>query len=265
MSPKVLHVLLRLVLPLLLVLGACTPGGDAQEAVPTEPPRPGQCRMLTAEQVGAPVDDTEPVGCDEPHTAQTYATGTFPRDVAGDEIDDEALGEHLFADCNSRFRAFVGRGDESLVMRSTVTWSWFRPPQAAWDAGARWWRCDVVGGGEQSPALLELPADAEDLLAGKPDDRWLACADGPTVSSAPTVPCSQEHTWRAVTTIVLGDAAAEYPGDDVVRARTRAFCSGSVEAWLGYPVAYDYGYSYFGETEWAAGNRRSICWARTAK
>ena len=93
------------------------------------------------------------------------------------------------------------------------------------------------------------------------------------------IPCSEEHTWRAVTTIVLGEPDEEYPGDKVVAgercteemggadkvvaARTRDYCSDSVGAWLNYPVDYDYGYTWFHEAEWEAGNRRSICWART--
>jgi hypothetical protein len=49
----------------------------------------------------------------------------------------------------------------------------------------------------------------------------------------------------------------------VVEARSRDFCSKSVGAWLDYPVDYDFGYSWFHQPEWSAGNRRSVCWART--
>jgi hypothetical protein len=28
-------------------------------------------------------------------------------------------------------------------------------------------------------------------------------------------------------------------------------------------VDYDYGYTWFHQAEWKAGNRRSICWAKT--
>jgi hypothetical protein len=66
-----------------------------------------------------------------------------------------------------------------------------------------------------------------------------------------------------VTTIVLGKADDDYPGDRLVEVRTRDFCSESVGAWLNYPVDYDYGYTWFHEAEWKAGNRRSICWAKT--
>ena len=77
------------------------------------------------------------------------------------------------------------------------------------------------------------------------------------------VPCSQKHDWRAVTTIKLGETGDPYPGDRLVQVKTRDFCSESVGAWLGYPVDYDFGYTWFHEAEWQAGNRRSVCWAKT--
>ena len=59
------------------------------------------------------------------------------------------------------------------------------------------------------------------------------------------------------------DNETEYPGDRLVEVRSRDFCSDSVGAWMNYPVDYEFGYTYFRRAEWAAGNRRSICWART--
>ena len=177
-------------------------------------------------------------------------------------VDDPALGSYVFDACERKFAKFLG-GNESLVMRATVTWAWFRPTQDAWDEGARWWRCDVVGGGEESNALVSLPKTAKGILLGVPDDRWTVCVNGPTVADSVKIPCSEKHNWRAVTTIVLGKDDDDYPGDRVVEIRTRDFCSDSVGAWLYYPVDYDYGYTWFHEAEWKAGNRRSICWART--
>ena len=77
------------------------------------------------------------------------------------------------------------------------------------------------------------------------------------------IPCSRPHDWRAISTIVVDDASAPYPGDRLVQVRSRDFCSASVGALLGYPVDYDFGYTWFHEAEWQAGNRRSVCWART--
>ena len=120
-------------------------------------------------------------------------------------------------------------------------------------------------GFERSGKLAALPPTAEGLLLGRPDDRWLACVDAPGVTGSAKVPCSTGHTWRAVTTIVLGRPADPYPGDRLSEVRTRDYCSDSVGAWLNYPVDYDFGFAWFHAAEWRAGNRRAICWARTAQ
>lgn len=255
----------RLVLPLLLLaLASCTAiGTGASDQASVDPPQVGACRLLTPEDIQATSNDSPVVDCAERHTAETFAVGEFPDDVAGGgDIDDPALGSYVFDTCEQKFATFLG-GNESLVMRATVTWAWFRPSKDAWEQGARWWRCDVVGGGEQSTSLVDLPKTAKGILLGVPDDRWTVCVNGPTVADSVKIPCSEKHNWRAVTTIVLGKPDDDYPGDRLVEIRTRDFCSDSVGAWLNYPVDYDYGYTWFHEAEWKAGNRRSICWART--
>jgi hypothetical protein len=258
------HVLLPLVV---LGLSGCSQlglrGGD-QEPVGVQPPQLGQCRMLTPQDITRPSNDTEPVGCVKRHTAETFAVGRFPADVGPDGIDDPALGSYVFDACERRFRDWVA-GDESQVMRATITWAWFRPSEEAWNAGARWWRCDVVGGGEQSQKLITLPETTRGILRGMPGDKWTVCVDGATIDDSVKVPCSQPHGWRAVGTIVVGEPGDPYPGDKLVEARTRDSCSEWVGAWLNYPVDYDYAFTWFHRDEWQAGNRRSICWAKTSR
>jgi len=253
---------------LLVALCACSSSSgkddEGGEVDTIAAPSLGACRVLTPADVAEPSNSSPVVDCAEPHTAQTFAVGTFPAAVAKGGVDDSGLGAYIFKTCDPKFEAFLG-GDESLVMRSTLTWAWFRPSETAWEHGARWYRCDVVGGGEQSESYVELPKTAEGLLLGRPDDRWMICVDGPTVAGSVKIPCSQEHTWRAVTTIKLGEPGDPYPGDRLVEVRTRDFCSDSVGAWLNYPVDYKFGYTSFHEAEWKAGNRRSICWANTSQ
>lgn len=254
---------------LLVVLAACSSQGNAmteQDAADqVEVPELGACRSLTPEDVARPFNADEVVDCGEEHTAQTFAVGTFPKELADHVgVEDPKLGAFIYDTCSERFQSFLG-GDESLVMRSTLTWAWFRPTKAAWENGARWYRCDVVAGSETSKALRPLPKTAKGLLLGKPDDTWMSCAAGETVAKADKVPCSERHDWRAVTTIQVGREEDPYPGDRLVEVRTRDFCSDSVGAWMNYPVDYDFGYTYFHEAEWKAGNRRSICWAKTEK
>jgi len=251
----------------LLLLAGCTASGQGSNTDPAQvdavsAPELGACRVLTPDDVAQPSNATRTVDCAEPHTAQTFAVGQLPEEFDDAAYDDESLGEFAYQECSSRFQDFLG-GDESLVMRTVVSWAWFRPSEEAWDEGARWYRCDVVGGGEHSADYVDLPEEARGLLQGRVDDRWLVCANGPTVAAAARVPCSEPHTWRAVTTIKLGEPEDDYPGDRLVEVRSRDFCDKSVGAVLGYPVRYDFAYTWFHEAEWEVGNRRSICWAKT--
>jgi Septum formation len=251
-----------------LALSGCrsdaTPQGshlDPAQVDATSPPAVGECRMLTPSDLDHPSNASAAVPCDAPHTAETFATGTLPASFTTAEYDDERLAAFAFGTCGQKFMGYLG-ADESLAMRSVLSWTLFRPSQTAWDAGARWYRCDAVGGGPTSKSLLTLPDRIRGLLR-KPADDWLACVKGGSVDTAPRVPCSQRHTFRAVTTIRLGKPEDDYPGDDAVSARTRNFCSDSVAAWLGYPAKYSFAYTWFPQPDWEAGNRRSVCWART--
>lgn len=248
-----------------LLLSACGEQGQGSNTDPdqvdsVEAPELGACRVLTPEDVALPSNATTTVDCAEPHTAETFAVGEMPKSFEDADYGSEDVGAWAYETCSKKFMGFLG-ADESLVMRSIVSWAWFRPSEKAWGEGARWYRCDIVGGGDQATEYADLPTTAEGLLL-KPDDRWMVCADGASINDE-KVPCSEPHTWRAVTTIVLGDADEPYPGDRVAEVTTRDYCSDSVGAWLNYPVDYDFAYTWFHEAEWKAGNRRSVCWART--
>jgi predicted small lipoprotein YifL len=273
----VVRVLLSAVVALsLATLAGCTSAGppaapsadrapaaeSASSATVTglDPPAVGNCRVLSPDALEEPTDDSPTVPCRGPHTAETFAVGEFTGRLAQVAVDDERLSEEVLDRCERRFRRYVG-ADASLALRTVLTWAWFRPFPEAWEAGARWYRCDLVAA--DADGLLELRGRAHGVLLGRPADRWLLCAVGERVGDAPRVPCDQPHSWRAVTTVVLGDAAAPWPGARRAELRTRDFCSDSVGAWLGYPVDYAYGFTWLGRAEWQAGNRRSVCWART--
>jgi hypothetical protein len=236
---------------------------DPAQVDAVEAPELGACRDLTTDDIAQPSNATRVVDCSDDHTAMTYAVGSLPEELQDTDYDADELGAFAFAECSKRFVKLLG-ADESLAMRTVLTWAWFRPSEEAWDHGARWYRCDVVGGGDQTKELLDLPADVKGLMQ-RPEDEWLVCAAGPTVAGSVKVPCSQAHDWRAVSTIKLGEPDDSYPGDRVSEVTTRDYCSKSVGAWLGYPVDYDYGYTWFHEAEWDAGNRRSVCWAKTSQ
>ena len=260
------HVLRGVVLLLAFLVSACGEEGQGGNADPdlvdsVEAPELGACRVLSPDDVSLPTNATETVDCADKHNAETYAVGQLPSKFNDASYDDSEIGAFAYDRCSEKFMAFLG-ADESVVMRTVVSWAWFRPSEDAWDEGARWYRCDIIGGGEQSESYADLPETAKGLLL-RQADKWMVCATGATVANAPKIPCSEEHDWRAVTTIQVGKQGEDYPGDRVVEVTTRDFCSDSVGAWLSYPVDYDFGYTWFHAAEWEAGNRRSICWAKT--
>jgi hypothetical protein len=238
--------LLAALLPLALVAGCggkdVPKGADPRQVDATTVPPVGACRNLTRADIAAPTNAGKLVSCTEPHNAETFAAGTLPAE----------LKDHL------------GTTD-SVVMRAILSWVWFRPSERAWDKGARWYRCDLIGGGAGSRRYLDLPTTTKDLMAERPDDHWMTCARGSDPDKGAKLPCSKQHTWRAVTVIKVGEPRDEYPGDAAVAKKTKDFCASSVAAWLGYPADYDYAYTWFHEAEWKAGNRKSVCWAKTAQ
>ena len=266
--PHTRRVVVPLLVAALLLLAACSSdpaqgrNTDPEQVDAVEVPELGACRVLTPADVARASNATRTVDCSAKHTAQTYAVGPLPDEFADADYEDADLGAWAYDACSKKFMGFLG-ADESLVMRTLVSWAWFRPSEQAWDEGARWYRCDVVGGGDQSEDYTALPQTAQGLLLDQTNDEWMVCASGPTVTDSVKLPCSKPHDWRAVTTIKLGEKGDDYPGDRLVQVKTRDFCSDSVGAWLGYPVDYDVGFTWFHEAEWKAGNRRSVCWART--
>ncbi|WP_148575704.1 septum formation family protein [Nocardioides caldifontis] len=246
-----------------VLLAGCTGTADGEdEELSLDPPEPGACRALEPEDVGASSDDSPTVPCTQAHTAETFLVAALEPPLADVGRDDPRLAQDAYRRCSRGFRKLTG-ADDSLALRTVLSWAWFRPSEEQWEAGARWYRCDVVGGTEESASLVGLPRTAEGVLLGIPADRWMACVDDEEVVGAVPVPCSEPHGWRAATTIVVGKEGDPYPGDRVVEVLSRDYCSDSVGAWLHYPLDYEYAYTWFGEAEWDAGNRRSVCWART--
>ena len=266
MRPALL--LLSLLLPLTLVAGCggkdVPAGADPAQVDATTVPEVGACRNLSRTAIAAPSNAGKLVSCTEPHNAETFAAGKLPAELAHRDYDDIALDQWAYKTCGAALSEHLGATD-SVVMRAILSWVWFRPSEKAWDKGARWYRCDVIGGGAGSRRYLDLPTTTQGLMAKRPDDHWMTCARGSNPDGGAKLPCSKPHNWRAVTVIKVGEPDDPYPGDAAVAKKSKDFCASSVAAVLGYPTDYDYAFTWFHEAEWKAGNRKSVCWAKTTE
>lgn len=237
-------------------------GADPEQIKATEPPAISQCRNLTREVMELPTDSTPTVDCSDPHNAETFASGTLPDRLLKVEYADPALDTWAAGKCFTALQEHLG-ASESILMRSVFTSVWFRPSEQAWADGARWWRCDLLAGGDRGQRFLDLPTSTTGLLGDALADKWMACTKGDDVNTSARVTCNKKHVWRAVTTIKVGEPTDPWPGAAAVEAKTKQYCSSSVGAWLGYPTDHHFAYTWFGEAEWASGIRRSVCWAKT--
>ena len=151
-------------------------------------------------------------------------------------------------------------------MRTIVSWAWFRPSEKAWDKGARWYRCDVVGGGEESKDVRRAAAHRRRAArrSSPPTTTWMVCVNGASVQRR-----AEDLVHRDAQLACGHHDQGRRPGGPLPRRparrgdHPRLLLATRSGAWLGYPPEYDFGYTWFHEGEWKAGNRRSVCWAAT--
>lgn len=263
-----------LLLSLLLVLTGCTGSDGPEDAAssggagsatpePPEPPRRpkvGDCHRIGWEQAVSPTATDSRVRCRRRHTAVTFHVGRVERTKAGRPrpVDSARVQRQVARACPERLPDFLG-GTVDQVRRSLFRAVWFTPTLEQAEAGAGWFRCDVVatGAGE---SLRRLPAELKGVL-GSPEraEEFALCATGePGSDSFTRVPCSDQHAWRAVTTVDLeGDS---YPGPEAVESAMEDACSDAATEVASDPL--DVRWSQEGPTkvQWRGGQRHGFCW-----
>jgi hypothetical protein len=274
----------RLVAALLLaasaVLTGCS-GGDepASEPTPsasasasasrTPPPRATRpaapkeraCYALSYDDAVAPTTSAEPVPCDRRHTTVTYAVGELDAVVDGHllAVDSDRVQEQVATTCPDRFAPFVGGTleDRRLSMLRPV---WFTPTVEESDAGASWYRCDVVAlGADGELAPLTGPV-AGALATPEGRDRFGMCGTAePGTPRFSRVVCSRDHSWRAIAVVPFEDGA--YPGEQKVRDAGQSPCQDAGASVASDTLAYEWGYEWPSAQQWKAGQTFGRCWA----
>ena len=203
---------------------------DPDQVDAVEAPNLGACRVLTPDDVKLPSNATKIVDCDEPHTAETFAVGDrCPEELEDAGYDDREIGSFAYQTCSEKFMAFLG-ADESLVMRSVVSWAWFRPVR------------DGVGRGRPVVPLRRRrrrrpergvrrpPARPPRACCSQLDDHWMVCANGPTVNGVGQGPVLRGPHLAGGHHDQARGARGEVPGRPAGRGHLADFCSDSVGA-----------------------------------
>jgi hypothetical protein len=229
----------------------------------TAVPAPGNraCYALDYEQAVAPTSEKKPVDCQDRHTSMTYHVGALDALVDGHllAVDSDRVQAQVAAACPGRLAAFIGGTPEARRL-SLLRSVWFTPTVEASDAGASWYRCDVIAlaADEKLAALTGRLAGVLDTTEGRL--RYGMCGTAePGTPAFDRVSCSAPHSWRAITTVSFGDGA--YPGLETVRAAGEQPCKDAAREIADDSLSFAFGYEWPTARQWTAGQHYGLCWA----
>jgi hypothetical protein len=241
--------------------GASTPTRSAAPVPPA--PEDDACYRLRFAALAQPSNDEAPVRCGRRHLTQTIHVGRIDMVVAGHAlaVDSDHAVEQVSRACARRFAARLGGSDEDRRL-SRLEVVWFAPTLEQSDAGARWFRCDVVAVAARD-RLHPLPPPRR--LRGILDDPGRAAPYALCGTTAPgerdfaRVVCARRHAWRAVATVDL-PGPRRYPGERSVREAGDETCRDLVRDRAADPLSFRYGWEWPTREQWRAGQRYGFCW-----
>jgi hypothetical protein len=240
-------------------------GASPSSAPPAPaPPRKGDCHELSLGEATDPVDPGETVPCAEPHTAVTYEVGRISSLADGHllAVDSPTVRARIAEACPRALPGYLG-GDETTRRLSRLEAIWFGPTLEQADAGADWFRCDVVALRREG-SLLELPRRTKGVLDA-PDalDRFGTCGTAaPDAGKFERVICSEKHAWRAVDVVDLPRDARHLSKS--VTATADQTCQDIASERAQGALSYTWSFEWPTKAQWQTGQRYGYCWVPEA-
>jgi hypothetical protein len=246
--------------------GTASPTPASSPTHATAPPAPPRsaCYRLSTAALTRPTSSERPVSCRSRHTARTVYVGTLDTTVDGHAVavDSATVQRQLARTCPRELRSYVG-GDRRRLALSRLNVVWYSPTLAQSDAGADWFRCDLVAFA-RGDSLLPLPEHGTlrgVLQRSSALDTYGLCGTAaPGAGGFERVICGRAHSWRAVDVIDLAGGAA-YPGRDEVRQAGDSRCKDEVRARAQDPLKFQYGWEWPTRAQWGRGQHFGYCWA----
>ncbi len=228
------------------------------------PPAVGSCHQISLAQATEPVASDASVPCGKPHTSVTVKVGELTPVVDGHllAVDSRTVRAQIAAACPNTPGKYVG-GDTTSQRLSRFEVVWFSPSLEQADAGANWYRCDIVALRSEGE-LVTLPAKIKDVLS-RPGalDRFGTCGtSAPDKSGFNRVVCSEKHSWRAVDVVDL-PPGTRYLAKDA-SARGDSACKDVAASRADGALKYTWSFEWPARAQWKAGQRYGYCWVPEA-
>jgi hypothetical protein len=232
----------------------------------TAAPRPPVrgCYRLSLSAAVAPTSDVRPAPCTRRHTAVTYAVGTLDTVVEGHllAVDSRRVRAQPARACPPQLASYLGGTREQLRL-SMLRPVWFTPTVEESDAGADWFRCDVVAlAGPDRLAWLD--GTLRGVLGRPAGAAYAMCGTAePGRPAFQRVTCASRHSWRAVRTIPLSARAGTrgaYPGAAIARAAGQRTCKDVGQRASSDQLNFSWGYEWPSARQWSGGQTYGLCW-----
>jgi hypothetical protein len=213
----------------------------------------------------APTSSKPAVPCGKGHTSQTFAVGRLDLVANGHllAVDSEAAREQVARRCPGRLPAYVGATEEQLRL-SLLRPVWFTPTIEESDAGADWYRCDVIAvtGDRVLAKFDDTLANALATPAGRAGFGMCGTAR-PGTEAFSRVLCREDHSWKAIEVVDLAGRGTSggYPGEDAVRAAGQDPCAEAAREIASDALDYEWGYEWPTKDQWQAGQTYGRCWS----
>jgi Septum formation len=258
------------VLAVALMASGCTSAHGA--TAPAGMPKVGDCWRVT---YGTAVQSETWVGsaavpCTDRHESYTYAVTKLRESFTGSWLDSNGnsradVNTAAFDACLARQKALL----PAITPKEALFYpTYYVPPVAQWNKGARWVRCDMteirVGSEVSKPSLTPLPPKFSDLMARlkAAPKKFALCENdvfnnGPDGASTTYADCTHPADWTFVVRLTLpGGATAAYPGTATVATMGAKRCAAVVTA-----TGHDIVAKTPDRTAWEHNGDRAVdCW-----
>ena len=232
-------------------------------------PAVGQCWDYGAKALKALAVPGDPVPCEGPHRAETFAIGTLPADFPRleDATMRQVVAVRTAACTEAGMRAYLGL-PEGLPTRFRAVAVF--PSNAELGAGERWLRCDVVydTGLDFGVMPKAAPVWVAENAANPTAFAFCTPSSGYFKMPSPTKTLAQECTdpakqWILVARPTMGKPAQNFPGSNALDRRASRACAKYKDVYNGgQKDRYQRGWAYTFPLAkgWSEGLRTGTCW-----
>jgi hypothetical protein len=251
--------------------GTAAPPTTHAVAGSTETPAPSSDSRAPSgddEGIAAPgecVDgnDPTPVDCEEPHTVEITATGSFGGAMAEEPPGRDEIFAAVFPSCRQEAADYLGSNDFDLTTLSAwLLWA----GEDAWARGERWYRCGVVEL-DKANAAKQRTGSIRHALRGDGVHAYRLCSlTAPAEESPAPASCDRPHRGEAVALVPMGERTDPMPSEQDFHSAAKDACEKAVVDYLGATRDdVSAAWRWPDETAWKQGFNNLTCYLQTEK